>query len=226
MLTALQTIFGVVLNALVLGLIVIRIIRRSPKIMFASNVVYNRISHELNFWFWNRDADDFCNTKVDVILKRNLPYQKHPFVRYTNFPLFLSKKAPPYVVSMTTVVTRTNSEGISPDSPPELGMTPNKVSALSFREDDEFLIILSGFSVDSGSSIVARKSYTLGDIKCGTFRHILSGDKDTGNWRDRNYSNFNVLDPTPINECKKCKIIKDCPLDVASTSRNSSENDA
>ena len=69
-LTALQTIFGVVLNALVLGLIVIRIIRRSPKIMFASNVVYNRISHELNFWFWNRDADDFCNTKVDVILKR------------------------------------------------------------------------------------------------------------------------------------------------------------
>ncbi len=216
LITSLHTTTAIIFAAIFLGLIIAKIINPNPKIFFTDKIAYNKDSHQINFWFWNRNACDFSNIKINILIKREVSRVKDPFLRFINYPLLLRKSSPPYLDSMTTVVLRTNSKGINNyNLPPKLCLKPNPISISSLEKNDKIILIVEANSVDTGQYIVLKKSYFLSDIKCGTFPHIMQKKAVIDSWHKRNYHRFGFIVETPIKQCAKCCILENCQLEVA-----------
>lgn len=212
LLSTIQTIAGILISTFILGVILVRVIRRAPRIVYTEEIAYDKNNHELVLSFWNRDADNLFNVDVSVLLRREISTEKHPFLVIRNHPLLLWKTRHPYISSMSTFIIRTSSEGIDVKSPQILNLNSNAVSILTIDKSDEIIVTISGISVDSGVPIIARKLYLFNNIKCGYFHHVFPEGRDVQNWHYRDYNKFGMLEKTSVEECKKCEIAKDCPL--------------
>lgn len=217
LIVSLHTITAIIFTAIFLGVIVAKTINPRPKIFFTDKIAYDNDSHKINFWFWNRNACGFSNIKVSIVIKREVPRAKDPFLRFINYPLLLSKSSPPYLDTMTTVVLRTSSEGINNyNLPPTLDLKPNPISILSLKKNDEIILTVEVNSVDTGHYGALKKSYFLKDIKCGTFPHIMQKKAVKVSWHNISYHRFGFIVGTPIKQCARCCILENCPLEVAS----------
>ena len=217
LIASLHTTTAIIFVAIFLGVIVAKTINPNPKIFFTDKIAYDKDVHKINFWFWNRNACNFGNIKVNIVIKRKVPQVEDPFLRFINYPLLLSKSSPTYLDTMTTVVLRTSSEGINNyNIPPELDLKPNPISILSLKQNDEIILTVEANSVDTGHYIALKKSYFLNDVKCGTFPHIMKKKAVKDNWRNRSYHRFGFIVKTPIKQCAKCCILENCQLEVAS----------
>lgn len=216
LLCGLQAVTGLVLNALGLGILLLKVTNRPPRWKFAAHLSYDPKLHQLVAWVWNQDARTFFDATATLIVARALPQGGTARIRRTKIEL---QAGPPSIWRPgRTSLVRTISA--LPDAQ-ILARTgkPNVIGPLTLEPNDRIYVVYSGSSDDSGAIVWKEYVYSLADIRCGRRHNVLPVGKLDTAWRECDYDNFGRVFPTPDEDCRACELHNRCTLDVATRIR-------
>jgi hypothetical protein len=197
---AVQVMGGIILNAIAMGLIVGKFVRREPGILFPKKLAYHgQKDHTLYFLIWNRDADKFVDLNVSVKISRLEKFDVPPYELFQTFPVALLRKEPSVIDSNTVLWITTVSEGLDPEAPKELGQDENPIAITSLKPGDRLDLVATAVSVNRGDHVTAAHTYKIEDIECGEY---IRGQA----------KNFGKIGSRADKECEKCKVLRKCPL--------------
>ena len=224
LISAAQTSIGIVLNALALGVIVTRLLRRSPRIVLPKKLAYDHKNTKyLYIQIWNREADHYIDTDITAKVTRRVILDVPPYQIFHTFPLALHIIKPDVISPNRILFVTTTSEGIDPMNPPELGEQSNKFAITSLESSDELDVAVTAVSSVRGDHVAVTRSYRVKDIECGTFSSLRPYEIE-GDSGPLEYRNFGKVVATSVADCKRCEILEKCPLFQAVDCRNSNKS--
>lgn len=221
LIAAFHTFLGLILNALALGLILSKFIRRTPKIVLTKKVAYYPEEKRLFFQVWNRDSDNYVNLDIDMRVTRRVKLDVHLFEAFKTFPLSIHVNKPFIFYSNAILFVETNTVQEDPHNPPELKEgSPNEITIASLDPRDELDVLITAISTLKGDHVAVPYSYNISEIECGTF-YVIRPYKSKEQRGPIEYGNFNKIDKISNEDCRKCNTIKHCPLSQADRCRKS-----
>ena len=222
--TAAQTGTGIILNALVFGVIVTKLIRRSPRMVLPKKLAYDhRNTKYLYFQLWNRDADHYVKLDITLEVIRTVNLSVPPYQIFQAFPVVLDINFPDIIDPNRILTFTTISEGIDAVSPPPLERGPNKFAITCLKPSDELQVVITAVSVSRGDHVAVARTYTVKDIECGTYSPLRPYQRE-GDRGPKEFRNFGKVSATDAEDCKKCEIFEKCPLSKAINYRNSKKS--
>lgn len=216
-----QVCFGLVLNAVLLGVGVFKLLKRSNPLLFSRYVVYELAKHKFWFRFVNCDADNLRNVEVRVELASPGSSQSDYDTQSNEVPI----KQKFFVVPKLRLFafrTESNNGGVvnlPGDNVPVPALAPGHVSGQARRLE----ISVKGYLESTGDVFYYSKQYNLEDIHCGAFDDVdnnaLEGKPDSEKAAVIS-ENLDRIIPTSVDKCKICPHHEVCELDIAVKTRS------
>lgn len=210
-----QSIGSLLLNSIMFGLIVYRIINRKPNIVFPKKIAFDCKDFQgLTVQVWNKDSDSFYAINISVSVTRRVKTITGDRTNQSYF-LLIDHDTPDLFLPGMVVYGWTLRKdhrsfnasyhatyGIRELSRPSVGIYYRHLfDLIDLQKDDKIDVVFNGISVNKGSHIIASKPYTCDEIECGTYENITPFEK--GNYAGpKKYKNFWKINK----EKKKCKI--------------------
>lgn len=240
--SVIEAFLGISLNAIVLGIVVFKALRRSLPLEL-SDLLYDQSNRYFRLRFVNVDADrlrditmtwtaikkltlreaDETHTYYDTIATPIPADLKSWTVTYPFRIMGLKSLQHPDIVNCEKSVLSDHlaSDAVSPE--------------IFFRGIDiakSFEVFIevsgSGYFESTGEQFFFTKIYEVGDIKCGRFTRMSNNDLELiPNVKDRLKSLdriFTKVDLTPENQCKKCGFFSHCRFSRAVTLKTKTED--
>ncbi|MCA8974898.1 MAG: two pore domain potassium channel family protein [Planctomycetes bacterium] len=204
-----QTLVGLLLDSVIIGIVVFRLTTRRARIAFPDACGYDPQRNDFLFCFRNDDADDLVQVNVNVSLGRVQQVEEDPVILRRGFGLKLDLFRDTYTPAGLLTSLRTVSDDGHAEQMATLKAVDNIIGPIQLREKDALILSVSGLSLNGGNPVYARKQYWLDqqEIKCGVY-------------------SFSKMQPTEEEECRACRYHADCPLDVAKRMRGLASNKA
>jgi hypothetical protein len=218
-----QAFFGIAMNAVLLGMAVYKFTKRTQPLKFPSVLVYDPNVHKFWFRFWNTDADNLRNVQLKVTVFAHSS-------NGTSYDTISSMVVVDYEearfvpsVHLFALRTATNTgEHIG-----AIGELYDKIKLylcpLHLKPGVTIRLDVSGYFETTGDAFFANKDYGLADVRCGTYCDVDNFAIAHLPIRERSASiaqRLDRTDSTSRDSCAKCHFHQQCPLDVASRSRD------
>ena len=228
-----EAFLGISLNAIVLGIVVFKALRRSIPIAF-SDAVYDQASRQFRLRFVNTDEDNLRNVTISCssIKKLTLAEADGIGAQYdtitTSTPIELSTWAivPPFRVM--ALKTLPHAEHIEIKPLVSQDHFPNEIPSpeLFYRDmhrarsfETHFEISGSGYYESTGEQFFFRKQFAAHAIRCGAFVRVSNNDLELiPRARERvahMNNNFNQVNTTPEDTCRSCNFFPNCQFPQA-----------
>jgi len=224
LISAAQTSIGIILNALVLGVIITKLLRRSPRIVLPKKLAYDHKNTKyLYFQIWNHEADNYVDLDITAKVTRRVILNVPPYQVFHTFPLALHIIKPDVISPNMILFFTTISDGIDPMNPPELGEHPNAFAITALEPSDQLEVAITTVSAVRGDHVAVARSYRVKDIECGTFFSLRPYEVE-GDSGPLEYRNFGKVVTMSVEDCKRCEIVEKCPLLQAVDCRKSNKS--
>lgn len=222
-----QAAIGILFNAAGTGIIILRLIRRSPNIAFPDFLCYDPKNHSFVFRIWNTDHEGLAAVSISIFLTKPIPIEQDELVRHMAYQIDLQWECTPYIENNVIVILRSMSNRGEPVE--ATSTNPQKkivISPLDLSGDETITIYISGTSRTGGDSVFAYRTYTSKEIKCGIYKDAeesfrINYKEASQSYASRtgsnkvNYDYFHTIIPTQDSVCFKCGFHPQCKLDVA-----------
>lgn len=212
------------MNAVMLGIVVFKALKRSAPIVFADHLVYVLAQHHFWFRFINTDADQLREVKVEIQLVQPKGPNDTNSLYDTQTSLVKFDYHPAIVPPLRLLAIKTKSNGGQPSTAPSgdfqpLIMSPENVSGVSGEYVE---LTVRGYFEATGDLLFASKRYALGDIRCGRYEGV--DNNFLLSMSDRQKAGYlspvlNRIISTTTEQCVLCPYHDKCRLDIALKTR-------
>ncbi len=199
---SIQSIGSLLLNSIMFGLIVFRIINRKPAIIFPKKLSCDCDYFQgLTVQIWNRDSDSYYDIKISISVTRRVNTIRDERT-YQSYLILLDHDTPDLFRPGMVVYGWTLRENphnrdekryaktVGSFDRPHVGTYwIHSFDITHLKKNDRIEIVFVATSVNKGTHIVATRSYTCKQIICGSYRNIRPFERgdDVG---PKKYSNF------------------------------------
>lgn len=212
-LASVQALCGIVLNAVALGILLLKITNRIPHWQFAPVLTYDPRLHQMVAWVWNRDGRTFYGASARIVVGRIVPQGGSARVR--RYKIEMQAGPSSLMPAGRTFLFRAMR------APPEVQRqdrgngTCTVLGPLTLLAGDYIQLVMSATADDSGATLWAHHTYRSDEIKCGRRMNVLPVGVADPHWSECDYDQFGQVASTSEGECRTCPLHDECSLDVA-----------
>lgn len=223
LLVIVQGFVGLTMNALVLGVVVFKALKRSNPLIFSRYLVYELEKHKFWFRFVNVDADRLREVDVRVQLVQIAgPGSRTDYDTQAN-KVQVDVEHFPDMPRLRLFADRSKSnegKAMNPASDfEEIVLAPGHFSRPTTRYVE---MTMRGYFESTGDMFFYTGHYTLGDVRCGAFdgvdNNALEGKSDSEKARELSKKLDHVI-PKSAENCLACPHHQVCQFDIALKTR-------
>jgi hypothetical protein len=216
-----QGFVGLTMNALVLGVVVFKALKRSNPLVFSRYLVYELEKHKFWLRFINVDRDQLRDVQVRVQFVQ-FPSDETDYDTQANHVEIDVEHffAIPRLRLFADRSKSNNGKTVSPGADfKDLNLAPGHFSGATTKYVE---ITIRGYFESTGDLFFYTKHYALGDVRCGAFdgvdNNALQAKPDHVKAKELSQKLDRVIS-TSAEKCLACPHHKTCPFDVAIKTR-------
>jgi hypothetical protein len=229
LISVVQSLVGMAMNALLLGIAAVKVLKPSFPIIFPQYVVYELKAHDFWFRFMNIDPDRLREVTVCLVISKSpdaaerlKPGAYDTIANYVNLP-FSSWQVCPSDVHMALRTVSNNGKGAPAfrghgemiDASPALFFSDLQNQSCPVVK---LTLTIKGYFETTGDQFFGSKEYDVSSIRCGQFEDVsksalsaLGGSKQA--------AALSKTIPSSSLDCTSCPYHHGCAFDVAQETR-------